>query len=54
MRGRDTGRGRGEADSSQGAQYGTQPRITPGAKGRHSTAEPPRRPYVVILLTRIC
>ena len=25
------------------------PGITPWAKGRHSTAEPPRRPYILIL-----
>ena len=43
-RGRDTGRGR---SSPQGARYGTQsqdPGIMPWAKGRCSTAEPPRCP----------
>ena len=37
----------GEAGSMKGAQCGTQSRdcrITPWAKGRLSTAEPPRRP----------
>ena len=37
----------GEAGSTQEARCGTRsrdPRITPRAKGRHSTAEPPRRP----------
>ena len=37
----------GEANSVQGAQCGTQsqdPAITPWAKGRRSTTEPPRRP----------
>ena len=49
MRDREKGRdiGREKAGSMQGAQCGTQSqdsRITPGAKGRHPTAEPPRHP----------
>ena len=38
----------GEAGSMQGAWRGTwsrDSRLTPWAKGRHSIAEPPRRPY---------
>ena len=41
----------GEAGSLWGARCGTQswyPGITPWAEGRHSTAEPPRRPKVLV------
>ena len=40
----------GEAGSMQGAQRGTrswESEITPQAKGRRSTAEPPKRPHRV-------
>ena len=43
----------GEAGSLQGARCGTwsqDPRITPWAEGRCSTAEPPRRPCVYFIL----
>ena len=42
----------GEAGSMQGAWHGTRSwnsRIMPWAEGRHSTAEPPGRPYVCVL-----
>ena len=54
QRGRDIGRGRSRPSARSPVWDSIlDSRITPCAKGRHSTAEPPRRPKKVLILITI-